>query len=192
MKSKKLWTYPLLLVLILCAAQLDATKLLHFNLQDLCYRSAQILRGTVVDVTQEYVAVGGGQLPVLHYKMRVTEAFKGQFPTEKGVPVAEFNMVGTLKNLKDGAPSIPGLPMLQKGGDYLLMIAPAGPVGITSTMGLRQGCFEVAGKAGQETVLNGYNNLGLFSGMQISTTQTRGPVAYSTVANWIHSHQGGQ
>jgi hypothetical protein len=175
---------------------------MQMNLTQLCDRAGQIFSGTVVSVTADTINAGGGELPVLRYRVRVDESFKGQFSEEKGVTFAEFTMLGTMAQLKSQRDTV--LPMLKQGDQYLLMVAPPGPAGITSTIGLVQGTFALSINSEKEKMaLNGANNVGLFAGMNginnanpgiaransvsRSATPDRGPVPYSTLASLIRS-----
>lgn len=182
----------LLLVFVLAVLvptfQGRATSVIQLNLEQLCQQSDQIFRGTVLDIVETTVQVGGGPLPAVTYTVRVDEAFQGDFNTVKGVPVAQFTTLGTEKQHLSGEMPIPGLPNLTIGGDYLLMVAPAGPVGLTTTMGLGQGRFTIGGKPGEETAVNGFGNRGLFTGMTVSgLTTASGELSYPALATLINS-----
>ncbi|RMH22523.1 MAG: hypothetical protein D6696_02980 [Acidobacteria bacterium] len=184
------WAAVLAVVLI-AALPAGATTVLQMNLEGLCDGAAQIFRGTVLRIDETRVTAGGGEIPALRYTVRVDEALKGQFQTVKGVPIAEILVVGTLKQHAAGRPPIAGFPLLQEGREYLLMVAPAGPVGLTATMGLGQGCFTLAGKPGEETAVNGFNNNGLFAGMTVPGMPASGPVSYAALASMIQGIVGG-
>ena len=53
------------------------------GLRDMTANAAHIFRGTVLDVEQSSLTVGGGELPVVVYTLRVDEAFKGDFGSGK-------------------------------------------------------------------------------------------------------------
>jgi hypothetical protein len=146
-----------------------------------------IVRGSIIEVSQTQVAVGGGELPALHYKVEVDEAFKGNVPYVKGVPIAEFKVIGTLKKLEANEPVIAGWPELRVGQDYLLFVAPPGPTGLTVTMGVGQGCFAISSSTRGETAVNGAGNVGLFEGMAANGMPRRGPVAYRDLAERVRS-----
>jgi hypothetical protein len=176
-----------------------ATSVMQMNLTQLCDRAEQIFSGTVMAISADSVSAGGGEIPVLRYRVRVDDIFKGQFPEEKGMRYAEFTMIGTLQQLKSRPDNL--LPTLQQGKQYLLMLAPTGPVGITSTVGLIQGTFSLAiNSEKQMMAVNGANNVGLFAGMNAAnnnstlaranaasnlTNHERGAVPYSALAELI-------
>jgi hypothetical protein len=159
------------------------------NLEQLTQGSLEIYRGTVLDMVETTVQVGGGALPAVTYTVRVDEPFQGEFPEVKGVPVAQFTTLGSKKQHLSGEMPIAGLPRLEIGGDYLLMVAPAGPVGLTTTMGLGQGLFKIEGRPGQETAVNGLGNRGLFTGMAVSglTAASGEELSYGELAALVTS-----
>ncbi|MES1241520.1 MAG: hypothetical protein ABUT39_07865 [Acidobacteriota bacterium] len=185
----------LLIVLILglsWAAQ--AATVLQMNLEQMVGRSDRIFRGTVLDIHEGTVQAGGSALPVVTYRVRVEEAFKGTFDQVKGMQVAEIKMLGKLKSgpgsaqAHSPAPLI-DLPHLQVGHDYLLLVTPKSAIGLSTTVGLGQGCFQVTGKPGQELAVNLNQNLGLLNGMGGSSLAAeepaQGPMPYSVLANLI-------
>lgn len=191
MRRLKLRLFILLAVLAV-ALPLSATTVLQMNLEQMVDRADKIFRGTVLDVREGTLQVGGGELPVVTYRIRVDESFKGTYQTIKGLQVAEIKMLGKLKSQKSSTMRsgsiIPELPRLQIGQDYLLLTTAPSSVGLSTTIGLGQGRFELQGKPGQEQALNGNQNLGLFYGMETtakSAAQSEGPVAYSTLAHLI-------
>jgi hypothetical protein len=186
----KLSRWPLLALasLLLAAPLAWGTTVMEMNLASLTERSEKIFRGTVLDVSETSVEAGGGTLQAVKYTIRVDETFKGSFPLVKGESVAEILMVGSLKQYHAGQPPIAGFPLLDIGSDYLLMVAPPGPVGLTTTMGLGQGAFAVyADPATRELMaLNGFNNASLFKGMGAGLPAD-GPVAYDMLVAEIQA-----
>jgi hypothetical protein len=154
-------------------SSLSATNVLQMNLQEMVNRADRIFRGTVLDVREGTVTAGGGELPVVTYRIRVDEALKGTFEEVKGVQIAEVRMLGKLKPGQNSSVrtlvSIPDLPQLQVGHEYLLLVTPRSSVGLSTTVGLGQGLFELQGKDGQEVAVNGNKNYGLFLGISGSS-----------------------
>jgi hypothetical protein len=173
---------------MLLAPQIWATTVLEMNLAALTDRSDKVFRGTVLDVSETSVQAGGGTLTAIKYTLRVDESFKGNFATIKGVQITEVMMLGSLKQYYSGNAPIPGFPVLKIGGDYLLMVAPEGPVGLTTTMGLGQGAFTVYSdpNTSEDMALNGFNNASLFKGMG-SGVPASGPIAYDALAGYIQT-----
>jgi len=177
-----------LVAALLLAPQLWATTVLEMNLAVLTERADKVFRGTVLDVSEISVQAGGGTLSAIKYTLRVDESFKGNYTTFKGQRTVEVKMLGSLKQYHSGRAPIPGFPVLRIGGDYLLMVAPEGPVGLTTTMGLGQGAFSVYSDPNTREVmaLNGFNNASLFKGMG-GGLPASGPVAYDTIVGHIQS-----
>jgi hypothetical protein len=179
--------------LALCGP-LAAATVIQMNLAEMVDRADRIYRGTVLDVREGTVAVGGGELPTVTYRIRVDESFKGSYEEVKGVRIAELKMVGKLKSA-DAAPVrsfsvFSDLPKLDVGRDYLLLTTPRSAIGLSTMVGLGQGRFELQGKPGQEVAVNANKNLGLFRGMggagfAASTNPPEGPVPYQDLAGLI-------
>lgn len=174
-----------------------AATVQQMNLEDMVGRAGAIFRGTVLDVREGTLQAGGGEIPTVTYRLRVDEAFKGTFQEVKGERIAEVRMIGTLKPAEaSGAvrqlPVLPELPRLQVGSDYLLLTTPPSVIGLSTTVGLGQGAFQLTGKPGQELALNGNANLGLFSGMNGASRTAvaapeSGPLPYSVLADTIRA-----
>ena len=168
----------------------NATIVAQMNLEQLVTRSDRVFVGTVVSVSESRVAVGGGEVPAVTYRLHVSEAFKGQFDEVKGEQFTEVTMLGSLKHLASGRHPISDFPMLGVNEEYLLFVAPAGPVGITAPMGLGQGCFTLSGSPDDKVALNFVGNTGLFNGMSVGIAGGA-PVAYSELAELIRAIVGG-
>ncbi len=178
--------------LLLLAPPLTATTVLQMNLGELVQRADTIFRGTVLDVSEGIVHAGGADLPTVTYRLRVDESFRGEFTTVKGVELAEITMLGTFKRAP--APgsalrnltAVPGLPRLERGHDYLLLVTRPSQVGLSVPVGLGQGAFRIATDLKQETATNDANNVGLFRGMAGPTTAP-GPIPYDELAARIRA-----
>jgi hypothetical protein len=153
--------------LLVGLSQLGATMLEQLELGDLVLRSDRIFRGTVIDVEQSAVEAGGGELPMVIYRLRVEESFKGEPDLVKGgVGYAEIRMVGSLKTTVSRGELahfsvFRDVPRLSMGGDYLLFVTPASAIGLSTTVGLGQGAFSVFEVNKEEYVVNQFNNQGL-------------------------------
>lgn len=182
---------------------LSAATVVQLNLEQMVDRSDKIFRGTVLDAREGTVDAGGGKLPVVTYRLRVDEEFKGTFQEVKGVRIAEIRMLGKLKPAASSAGAVAvsplsDLPRLRVGQDYLLLITPESAIGLSNTVGLGQGRFELKGKPGQEVAVNENRNLGLFRGMGSSGPGGgvdspgggEGPLPYSALASLIRNIVG--
>lgn len=144
-------------------------SLLHFNLGEMSGRADKIFRGTVIDFSPGAVEVGGGQLPIVSYQIRVDQAFKGDFATKGDVMYVELNMVGNIKDAgSDGDlkrfDALPKPPALSVGHDYLLFTTPESAIGLSTAVGLGQGSFEIYSLDKQEWAKNEFDNAGLYDG----------------------------
>ena len=168
----------------------NAAITLQMNLEQMVTHSERVFVGEVVDISETRVSAGGGELPAVTYRIRVSETFKGEYETVKDEQFTEVTMVGSLKDVMAGHHPITDFPVLSVGTEYLLFVAQPGPSGLTSTMGLGQGCFHLNGTDADRVAMNLVNNAGLFTGMSVpfSPNQT---VRYSELADLIHDIVGG-
>lgn len=194
-------TAAFLCLLAVSAFPAGAVSVLQMNLEELVDNSYKIFRGTVLDIRETTVTAGGGTLPVVVYRFRVDEAFKGSFQEAKGMTIAEVRMLGKLKAGGAGSPAhasgiIPELPRLQVGQDYLLLVTRSSAIGLSTTVGLGQGRFELRGKPGQEIAVNGNNNRGLFGNASAGSPsrskagQQEESLPYTTLAGMIRGIVG--
>lgn len=190
---------PLMAVAVLAVClPLSAATVVQLNLEQMVDRSEKIFRGTVLDAREGTVDAGGGKLPVVTYRIRVEEELKGTFEEVKGVRIAEIRMLGKLKPAPSSAgvssfSPLSDLPRLKVGQDYLLLVTPASSLGLSTTVGLGQGRFELKGKPGQEFAVNEIQNRGLFRGMDSGggvDSPGDGPLPYSALANLIRDIVG--
>ena len=158
-------------VLALCAlvplTQAGATMLMHFDLAALTDRADRIFRGTVVDVEQSSIEAGGGELPMVIYRLKVEESLKGDADVVKGDEAfVEIRMVGSIK---DEAPQagvvrfdmFRDVPRLAMGSDYLSSHTAPSSIGLSTTVGLGQGAFSVYSQDKQDWAVNQFENSGL-------------------------------
>ncbi len=171
-----------------CLMPVHATTVLQMNLNQMSQGAATIVRGTVIEVSQTSVQAGGGQLPAISVRVRVSDTLKGQVDTVKDVQFTEFMMIGKLKDYSANAAVYDGFPVLRQGREYLLFIGANGPVGLTTTMGLGQGCFHIVASSSGDMAVNEFNNNGLFKGMDMAAAN--GPVSYDTLVSLIQSNLG--
>lgn len=176
-----------LLLAVMVVLPAGATTVLHMSLTDLAQRADLVFRGTVISVEPGTVQAGGAELPTVIYRLRVDEAFKGDFSATKGV--AEITMVGTLKQESRNGTTVhfrrlPQLPNLVRGGEYVVFTTPASSIGLSITVGLGQGAFKIYHSADrQEMAVNEINNAGL-------SPTIDGPVTYTTLADAIRQQLG--
>lgn len=168
----------------------QATTLEKFGLGDLVSRSDTVFRGTVMDVEQQTIEIGGGQLPMVKYTLRVDDLLKGQADYTKGdISVIEVQMIGSIKDAEsrdDGLVRLSvfrDVPKLTRGSDYVLFMTPKSSVGLNVTVGLGQGAFDIFRQNKQDYAVNQFNNQGLGVGED-------GPMTYDSLKAAISSALG--
>jgi hypothetical protein len=174
-------------VLFSFAVGAEAANVRYMNLRDLVARADRIVRGTVVASEERTVEAGGGAIPIVSYRIRIEEAFKGSAGAGQTIDV---RLLGRFKQLPSGSlrrgPVFGDLPQFKVGGDYLFVLTRQSAIGLSTTVGLGQGLFQVRGRRGSELAVNEANNLGLFSGVAAGP-QPSGPVAYAELVKHIRS-----
>jgi len=80
-----------------------------------------------------------------HYKLAVSEVWKGAAASEVLLPGGDLN---------GQKQTFPGVPELRVGGEYILFLWKSPSTGITHTIGLTQGIFEVTAQADGSSVVS--------------------------------------
>lgn len=182
--------------LAVLTAPAGAAMILKMNLGQLTDRADAIFRGEVLSVEPGKIAIGGGTLPTVTYRLRVDEAFKGQFESKQnGSPEVQITMLGTFKaTARSGSQtrlssSLPEVPKLRVGESYVLFTTAPGASGLRSPVGMGQGSFRIfAGANKTELAVNELNNRGLFEGTgpaRRAAQASEGPVSYTQLATAI-------
>lgn len=145
---------------LLWSGVVEATTVRQMDLAGLSKRAERIYRGTVIEVREGSLNVGGGTLPTLTYRIRVVETLAGQ-----AQEVVQFTSVGRLKAppRADGVRWRPPIdvPELRLGHEYLLFTTRPSRMGLCTFVGLGQGCFTIHSRDGGEYAVNETNNAGL-------------------------------
>ena len=68
----------------------------------------------------------------------------------------------------------------------MILATPASSAGLSTTVGLAQGWFLVTGEGERKMAVNGFNNLGLFNGMEIQGKMGPGPIPYQLLVDQIN------
>ena len=125
-----------------------------------------------MEITPSSTEIGGSEIPILIYKIEVEEAFQGNFKTAKGKKFAEIRMLGNKKSVVHGNIQshriLPELPELEMGETYLLFTTVPSAIGLSTIVGLGQGCFLITGYNDKEIAVNAFNNRGIFRGIEPS------------------------
>jgi hypothetical protein len=172
--------------LCLAVSGLRAATVMQMNLAELVQRADRIYRGTVVSATSGTVAVGGGQLPVITYRLQVDDVIRGEVETMKGVRLTELKMLGKVSSVRRGslrsASPLPEMPQLAVGETYLVLTTRPSAIGLSTTVGLGQGLFRIAGVGKDEIAINQLNNSGLFRDMVPPSDPAPGALARGAAA----------
>jgi hypothetical protein len=110
---------------------LRCATLEQLSMDDLIGKSTAIVRGTVMD---SWAALTGSVI-YTHYKVQVSESFKG--PRQSSVELVVAG--GVVNNLSQ---SFSGSPKLNKGDEFVFFLWTS-RAGLTQIMGLTQGLFAV-------------------------------------------------
>ena len=122
----------LAVLLVFGIRPLPCATLQQLTMDDMIAQSTAIVRGTVVD---SWAALTGSVI-YTHYKIQVSETFKGLRQSSVEIVVAG----GVVNNLSQ---SFSGSPTLNKGGEFVLFLWTS-RAGLTQIMGLTQGLFDIA------------------------------------------------
>ena len=132
-------TWKTIFVLATCALAVGAgnpaaaATMQQLSLSDMALQSTAIVRARVVSSSASFT----GSTIYTHYKLQVSETWKGTTPVEVMVP---GGVAGGYRQ------SFPGAPQLQFGTDYVLFLWTS-KAGITHIIGLTQGLFNIATQA---------------------------------------------
>jgi hypothetical protein len=181
------------------------------DLRGLCGGARRIVSGVVIFANPGTLAIGGGELPIVTYRVRVDERFKGEVEQVKGLQFADFRMLAARSAGTAGSPRrtmyIPGMPELAVGQRYLLFANGPNAIGMSPVVGRGRGLFRIFGGPGREAVANAYGHRTMLDGL-ISAQGERlrawdggpgrsapGAIAYSQLAQEIRRivrKEGGQ
>jgi hypothetical protein len=178
------------LLTAIAATPADASNVRYMTLRDLVARADRIVRGTVIGSDESTVTAGGGAIPIVIYRIRVEESIKG---AARDGETIEVRLLGRKQQtgptrLRRGL-VLTELPQFAVGSDYLFVLTRPSAIGLSTTVGLRQGLFELRGRPGAELAVNGANNLGLFAGTAIGP-RVSGPVGYAELVKQMHTLLG--
>ena len=168
-------------------------RVAHRNLAELVEEAATIFRGQVTHIEIEPHPVFEN-LPTIVVTLEVLEVLKGQVNGNTHYSFRQF-----VPDLRDRDSRLG----YKVGQEVLLLMIEPSQYGLSSPAGLEQGRFRVLHDAqGNASVVNGFNNLGLFRnigksaprlGQQLSATAQQmltehrgGPIRYDQLREMIH------
>jgi hypothetical protein len=149
--------------------RLQATKVIKMDLEKMTSNAEKIFRGRVISVREDMLRFAGGELPTVTYRLEVSETFKGTYETVDEKRVVEIRMLGTTEPRTSSVGGytkrtiLPELPKLDTGREYLLFTTRKSSVGLSTTVGLGQGCFQIIADPQGELAVNEAGNRGLLA-----------------------------
>jgi hypothetical protein len=111
-----------------------AATLQQLSLPQMTQAATAIVRAQVTSSSASFT----GSTIYTHYKLQVTESWKGFTPAEVAVP---GGVAGGYRQ------SFPGMPQLTVGTEYVMFLWTSSSTGITHLVGLSQGLFNLSTQA---------------------------------------------
>lgn len=124
---------PILLTAI-ASSVAHAATLQQLSTDQMSQLATSVVRARVTGSSASLYTSPGGSIIYTHYKLAVSEIWKGAIASEVMLPGGDVN---------GQKQSFPGVPELRVGGEYVLFLWKSPSTGITHTIGLTQGIFEV-------------------------------------------------
>lgn len=125
-------------VLLFAVASASAATLQQLSMDQMTDLATSVVRARVTEASAAVSSASGTPTIYTHYKLDVSEIWKGS-------AVSEVTMPGGTANGQ--RQSFPGVPELRVGGEYVLFLWKSPSTGIIHTIGLTQGIFEVTKQA---------------------------------------------
>jgi hypothetical protein len=127
-----------LIPVVLTALAAHAATLQQLSMDQMSHLATAVVRARVIGSSASLYASPGSPTIYTHYKLAVSEVWKGAASAEVLLPGGDFN---------GQKQSFPGVPELHVGGEYILFLWKSPSTGITHTIGLTQGIFEITAQA---------------------------------------------
>jgi len=135
------------LIVALCAiSAASAATLQQLSLAQMTQSATAIVRARVLNSSASFT----GTTIYTHYKLQVSETWKGSTQTEVMLP---GGVAGGYRQV------FPGVPTLQPGNEYILYLWTSPSTGITHVVGLSQGIFNIT-KSGDGTLQAARDRIG--------------------------------
>lgn len=170
------------LALVFCSAPLLAQRgflVKAVNLAEMETEAAIILKGRITDVRVEpHPEFNNLRTAVI--TVQVQKVFKGEL-------VTTYTWREYLQDIRDNASNL----MYKPGQEYLLLLIRPSRYGLSSPAGQSQGVFRVRRDAqGNQFVVNGRNNVGLFKDMEVQAPQINEQLSVSAL-QMVSTHRRG-
>lgn len=135
--------HKLFLTAIAAASLTSGATLQQLSMDQMSQLATAVVRARVTGTSASVVASSGTSTIYTHYKLAVSEVWKGSATAEVMLPGGDFN---------GRKQSFPGVPELRVGSEYILFLWKSPSTGIIHTIGLTQGIFEINRQADGSTV----------------------------------------
>ena len=123
------------IIVVLCACwSAAAATLQQLSMDQMTQSATAIVRARVTGSSASFT----GSTIYTHYKLQISETWKGSPGTEVMLP---GGVAGGYRQ------SFPGVPSLQTGAEYVLYLWKSSKTGVTHIVGLSQGIFTVSQQA---------------------------------------------
>jgi hypothetical protein len=129
---------PVFLTAVASTMVTSGATLQQLSMDQMGQAATSIVRARVIASSASLYASPGSPTIYTHYKLSVSEVWKGTAAVEVMMPGGDFN---------GQKQSFPGVPELRVGGEYLFFLWKSPSTGIVHTIGLTQGVFEVNSRA---------------------------------------------
>ena len=126
---------PVLLFGVVAAIVACGATLQQLSMDQMNQLATSVVRARVTGSSADFATTGGSPTIYTHYKLAVSEVWKGVAPADVELPGGDVNGVKQ---------SFPGVPELRVGSEYILYLWKSPSTGIVHTLGLTQGIFEIA------------------------------------------------
>ena len=116
----------------------NGATLQQLSMDQMGQLATSIVRARVTAASASLYSSPGSPTIYTHYKLSVSEVWKGTAEAEVMLPGGDFN---------GQKQTFPGVPQLRVGGEYVLFLWKSPSTGIVHTIGLTQGIFELNSRA---------------------------------------------
>jgi hypothetical protein len=169
--------------LFVCAA--PAVTLQQLSIDQMSQAATAIVRARVTGSSASFT----GSSIYTHYQLQVTENWKGFTPTEVAVPGG----VATQASGKTYRQSVPGVPQLTVGTEYVMFLWTSPTTGITQLIGFSQGVFNLNPQADGSTlairplipemILDNTGHRVIDQGIQVNVNSLKTQVSHALLHN---------
>lgn len=139
--SRTLRLIPILLTAIVA----QTATLQQLSMDQMSQLATAVVRARVTGSSASIITSPGGSMIYTHYKLAVSEIWKGAAASDVVLPGGDIN---------GQKQTFPGVPALRVGGEYILFLWKSPSTGLTHTVGLTQGIFEITAQPDGSSVVS--------------------------------------